>query len=261
MPFEFAVFSAKLAAIGADGARGGWATALLFADSLDADDRASWQTRLGLASDINELIALREHHAPGAAVAIDVPIGLPATTSFRACDLQARELLKERRNSVFTPPARHLLAAGGDYQAALTLVAEEQKTNPAAKSLSAQAAGLIPKIAQVDEWVRAHADSEAWLWECHPELSFLALNNGNSLVGDKRSAAGLTHRLQLLRAEFPDIEDQLVNFEHGGEQAELSDVLDAYAALSTAVECARGDQEELGDGTRDDAGILMRMAR
>jgi predicted RNase H-like nuclease len=188
-------------------------------------------------------------------------VGLPATTLFRACDLQARELLKERRNSVFTPPARHLLAAGGDHHVALALVSEEQKTNPVATSLSAQAAGLIPKIAQVDEWVRAHTDSETWLWECHPELSFLALNDGNSLVGDKRSAAGLTQRLQLLREEFPDIEDQLINFEYGSKQAELSDALDAYAALSTALECARGDQEELGDGARDEAGILMRMAR
>jgi hypothetical protein len=32
-------------------------------------------------------------------------------------------------------------------------------------------------------------------------------------------------------------------------------VLDAYAALSTALECARGYQEELGDGARDEAGI------
>jgi hypothetical protein len=130
---------------------------------------------------------------------------------------------------VFAPPARHLLPAGDDYQAALALVAEEQKTNP-----------------QVDEWVRAHPDSEAWLWEGHPELSFLALNDGNSLVGDKRSAAGLTQRLQRLRNEFPDIEDQLIGFEHASKQADVSDVLDAYAALSTALECARGDQEELG---------------
>lgn len=41
----------------------------------------------------------------------------------------------------------------------------------------------------------------------------------------------------------------------------LSDVLGAYAALATALICARQEQEELGDGERDpETGIPMRMA-
>ena len=33
-----------------------------------------------------------------------------------------------------------------------------------------------------------------------------------------------------------------------------------YAALTTALICARGKREELGDDQRDNGGILMRMA-
>jgi hypothetical protein len=67
-------------------------------------------------------------------------------------------------------------------------------------------------------------------------------------------------RLQLVRPEFPDAEERLATAPWTSKQAELSDLLDAYAALSTALLFAREEQEELGDGERDSEGILMRMA-
>lgn len=94
----------------------------------------------------------------------------------------------------------------------------------------------------------------------NPELSFLALNDGSPLPVPKHSAAGLLRRLQLVRAEFRDAEEQLATAPWSGKQVELSDPLDAYAALSTALVCACGDQEEPGDGERDVEGVLMRMA-
>jgi predicted RNase H-like nuclease len=153
-----------------------------------------------------------------------------------------------------------MLPAAGDYPAIRALVDELRQTNPAAKSLSAQAAGITKKVREVDSWVRAHRDSEQWLFECHPELSFLALNDGSPMAAPKHAAAGLVQRLQLVRPEFPDAEERLAAAPWTGKQAELSDLLDAYAALSTALLCAREEQEELGDGQRDSEGILMRMA-
>jgi predicted RNase H-like nuclease len=248
-----------LVAVGADGARGGWATACLYADATSRANATVWETRLELLDTITDLAAFRDAAGASAAVAIDVPIGLHDTVAFRACDEQARELLKSRASAVFMPPARYMLAAGGNYAAIRALVKHEQATNPAARGISAQAAGLVPKVAEVDTWVRAHPNSEQWLWECHPELSFRTLNDGAPLAFDKRSPAGVMRRMDLLRDEFPDLDLRLADAPWPGSRIDITDALDAYAALSTALECAREEQEELGDGQRDSAGVLMRM--
>jgi len=107
--------------------------------------------------------------------------------------------------------------------------------------------------------VRAHPDSERWLFECHPELSFYALSDGSALAESKHSAAGLLRRLKLVRARFADAEERLVSAPWNAKSVELSDLLDAYAALSTALVCAAENYEQLGEGERDAEGVLMRM--
>jgi predicted RNase H-like nuclease len=219
-----------------------------------------WQTRLALFADVAEIARYREEAGRSAPVAIDIPIGLLDSVAFRPCDVAARRLLKRRASSVFAPPARYMLAAAGDYGAIRALVEQERKTTPAAKSLSAQAAGIAPKVREVDDWVRAQPDSERWLFECHPELSFRALNDG-APAASKHSAAGLTPRRRLIRAEFPDAAQRLAAAPWIGTQAGLADLLDAYAALATALACARGDQEALGGGERDAENVLMRIVQ
>jgi predicted RNase H-like nuclease len=153
-----------------------------------------------------------------------------------------------------------MLPAAGDYAAIRALVDERRRTDPAAKGLSAQAAGIAPKVAEVDAFVRAHPETERWLYECHPELSFLTLNDATPVTGDKRSAAGLVNRLTLVRDAFPDAEGRIGAAPWPGGRVAVDDVLDAYAALATAVACARGEHEVLGDGRRDSAGVPMRIA-
>jgi predicted RNase H-like nuclease len=249
---------APLVAIGVDGAPGGWVAASLYANSLHDEDAAGWQSRLQLFPTVRDLAVFRNAAGSNAAVTIDVPIGLLASVDFRPCDIQARELLGQRRNSVFAPPARYMLAVADDYDAICRLVDKERETNPAAKGLSPYAAGITPKVKEVDDWVRAHRESEAWLFECHPELCFQALAKG-AVLAPKTSAAGLMGRLRLVRAVFSDAEDQLRAAEWPAKQVGLSDLLDAYGALASAVHCARGHQEVLGDGERDDEELVMRM--
>ncbi len=250
---------APVIAIGADGAPGGWLAAFLRATSPHQADSAEWETCLHLAADIGELASSRGRERGAPAVAIDVPIGVPDSVRYRNCDVEARDRLGERRNSVFAPPARYMLAAAGDYKRIRELVEKERAHNPAAKSISAQAAGITRKVAEVDAWVQSNRDSDDWLWECHPELSLWALN-GRTCCGAKASAAGLVQRLTLLREEFPDVEERIASAPWAGKRVALSDILDAYAALTTALVCARGEQEELGGGERDSEDIPMRMA-
>jgi predicted RNase H-like nuclease len=253
---------ARLVAIGADGAPSGWVAACLYADAKRPTTASVWQTRVRLCANVAELAELREQGGGEATVAIDVPIGLPDTAGYRACDLKAREILKQvgRASSVFAPPARYMLEAAGDYSAIRALVEEERKRNPAAHGISSQSAALAPKIKQVDVWVRTRPGCHEWLVECHPELSWYALSGGERLL-DKRSGSGLVRRLQLLRELFPDAEERIAAAPWPGKQAALSDLLDAYAALSSALAFARSpdEYEELGEGEPDSEGLPMRM--
>lgn len=247
----------ELIAIGADGARGGWIAACLYRAGSNPETGKS--TRLELCRDIEELARLRATADDSAAMAIDVPIGLPDTVKPRVCDEQARARLGKRWTTVFAPPARYMLSAAGDYGRIRELVGLERERDPSAKGLSAQAAGLTPKIAEVDAFVRARRDSEIWLWECHPELSFRALNGGVP-CGTKHHAAGVVERMRLLRTEFPDFEQRLADSSWSSKEVTLTDMLDAYAALFTAARCLQSQHEELGDGERDAADLPMRMA-
>jgi predicted RNase H-like nuclease len=247
-------------AMGVDGARGGWAAACLYARSLHDEETLGWQTRLHLFPTIDGLTAFRAEEGQKAPVTIDVPIGLLDSVDYRPCDRQARELLgKARRDSVFAPPARYMLAAA-DYPGIRRLVERERNRNPTARGLSAQSAGIVPKVKEVDDWVRAHPDSQGWLFECHPELSFQALADG-AVPPPKASAAGAVTRLRLIHEVFHDAEEQLVAASWAAKQVGLSDLLDAYAALSSALRCARGQQDVLGDGERDSEDLVMRMVR
>jgi predicted RNase H-like nuclease len=247
-----------IAAIGVDGAPDGWALACLRAPSLDEEARGRWRTELRLLPSIVALANFRADEASNAPVCIDIPIGLLDSVAFRPCDRAARKILGAgRAPCVFMPPARYMLPAAGDYPAIRALVEKERKRSPRARSLSAQSAGIAPKVREVDEWVRAHSDSDEWLFECHPEVSFHALA-GRPIPHAKSSAAGTESRLRTLEPVFPDAEEQIASAPWPAKQVGLPDLLDAYAALATALACARGVQRTLG-GERDSEGIVMRM--
>jgi predicted RNase H-like nuclease len=94
------------------------------------------------------------------------------------------------------------------------------------------------------------------LWECHPELSFLAL--AGKVLPDKRSVAGQAQRWALLIDRFPGVPAALQSLAAGAREADLADALDALAALDTALRVRAGDHDTLG-GETDVAGLTMRM--
>jgi predicted RNase H-like nuclease len=239
----------RLVAVGADGAHGGWLTACLFEDEVGARS-----TTLTLHDNFADLVAVRA--GSDAVMAVDVPMGLLDQVSPRPCDKQARSLLGARASTVFAPPSRPLLAAV-TYDDARAIVAELKATDPAAAGISAQAFGIVPKVREVDEWLRAHPGAQAWLYECHPELSFYAM--AGAPLADKRSAHGQVARLQHVAAESPDAPQVIAASGFRARDADLTDALDAYAALSSALHVRDGDFEQLGDDTPDSAGLLMRI--
>lgn len=244
--------SKPIVAVGVDGARAGWVGACL--RSSPSLSPSTWETEVRMFVDFQAVATHAAKH--GSTLAIDIPIGLPDQVEPRACDIAARKLLPGRASCVFNPPSRDLLESDGDYPTVQHLVAKKREADPQARGLTRQSVALIPKIAEVDTWIREHPTSNGWLFECHPELTFARLRGGDP-AASKHSPAGAVERLRLLRALFPDLEDKVGALT--APTADLADGLDAYAALSAALRCLRGEHEELGDGRRDSGSVPMRI--
>jgi predicted RNase H-like nuclease len=175
------------------------------------------------------------------AVALDVPIGLPATGR-RRCDHEAYALLGPRRSSVFMTPPRHVLEHDR-YAAA----------RAASPGLTAQAFALTSRIRDVDAVLRSRGQGiHEHVFECHPELSFKAMTGAE--LPRKRSARGALMRIEgLTAAGLGDVRD-------APEEAGLDDALDAMACAWTAQRWAAGLRDDvLGDGERDEHDVPMRI--
>ena len=152
---------------------------------------------------------LRDRPPALACVAIDIPIGL--LDGSRACDKAARKLLGQPRgSSVFPTPCRAALRAQTYAEASST---NRQKTT---RGLSQQAWRIAPKIKQVDDAITS--DCQRWAFEVHPEVCFWALAEERPMAHRKKTKAGVSERLDLLRPVFPDIEHFLQNRPRNGVQ-------------------------------------------
>ncbi|MCU1672187.1 MAG: hypothetical protein JWN77_300 [Frankiales bacterium] len=222
-----------LPVLGADGCRGGgWVIAM-----IDGEGELSWHW----ADDTGELLALADEYTADA-IALDVPIGLPALGGRRECDGLAAKRLGARRSSVFPAPPRAVLDCA-DYAAARVIW----------PSLSAQTFGLVPRIRQVDEVLRAAGRTvHDRVVECHPEAAFAAMAAGLVQLATKKSATGALQRLYLLEDAVGEIPPDVP------PGAALDDALDAAACALVAHRWANGAAEVLGDEV-DELGTPMRI--
>ncbi|MDT7572806.1 MAG: hypothetical protein QOE05_2980 [Actinomycetota bacterium] len=217
--------------LGADGvSRNRWVVA-------EVADRGpvTWHLVTGAA----ELLALADTTG-AAAVALDVPIGLPASGQ-RRCDQEAYASLGARRSSVFMAPPRHVLEHDR-YAAA----------RAASPGLTAQAFALISRIRDVDEVLRAAGDRiHDVVFECHPELSFKELTGLE--LPRKKSARGALMRIDALAAAgLADVRD-------APDEATLDDALDAMACAWTALRWSKAKAQVRGSGDVDPLGVPMRI--
>ena len=281
-----------LLALGVDGAPRGWLAAACYASSLDAkpvDRRTALLFRPRLAELAEWAAGERGGDPPPTAV--DVPLGVMELGGPRPCDKQARAALKGKAGSVFNPPGRFLLeeldeTQARDYSTVARAVARRKDRAAPGEHVpgyGSTAAGILPKVHEANAFMRATrrgpADfaAEEWMFEVHPELSFdqmrnVALDAGTEmpvpLGGDlatKYTPRGVIERFALVRHAFPDVDVRAAELDwpqrHG-----VYDVLDAYAALWTALRDARhdGDTSRLfGDGheepPRDEHGVGLMM--
>ena len=177
--------------VGVDGCKGGWVSVGL--------DRNGFETEVFCT--FSDLLA---HYRHAKLILVDIPIGLPEGKGGRDCDREAREKLgRPRASSVFPTPTRQTVQQASrapcDYEAAAV-----REREVAGKGTSKQSFAIAPKIAEVDEVIRARGPgAEPVVREVHPELLFCTLNRAKPMESPKKRKQGRDERLCVLRREEP----------------------------------------------------------
>lgn len=218
--------AAGVAVLGVDGCRSGWVGALLVPGER--------RPRLLVEPTIDALVDAARALAPVEVVGIDIPIGLP-DTSTRQADALARRALPGKASSVFSTLTRDAYAAPD------RLSADAVNRVRAGQGVGAQAFALAPKIREVDAWVRAVPG--VTVIEVHPEVTFATMA-GAPLAPSKKSPEGREARLAALAAAGID---EPVPLPAGTRGVADDDVLDACAVAWTAARHARGETTCLPD--------------
>ena len=224
-----------VAVAGVDGVPGGWVVARV------AGGRVRWSV-------VGSAAAVLEETRGCAAVGVDIPLGLPAGATARACDVACARRLGRARSSVFPAPPREVLVARS-YDEACAVA-----RRLTGRAISLQTFHFGPKIR---EWEAVPTLPEGVV-EVHPEVSFRTLAPDVDLA-PKKTARGAGQRVAAL-GRWLDVAAALGDLPPG---ARLDDVLDALAAAWSARRLADGTAEVLGPEVPgeqvDDRGRPMRV--
>jgi predicted RNase H-like nuclease len=228
--------------VGIDGCPTGWLCL--------AKDLSTGGVQARILSSIGDLMALEPRPD---VVMVDVPIGLTAAGP-RKCDRDARARLKPpRASSVFPAPIRPMLVA--------TTYAEACQIGEATdgRKLSRQAWAILPKIREVDTFLRTDPTLNQWVREVHPELCFWAWNGSKAMVHRKKSSAGRTEREGVVEplygAAYTAAQSSLPRGRYRND-----DLLDAFAALWSGERAVAGKELVIPEEPPIDShGLRMEM--
>lgn len=213
-------------------------------------DRVSGELAFDVVETPEELL-IREPRP--ALVALDIPIGLPATGS-RECDIEARALLGPRRSSVFPAPLRPALRAASREEAS------EITAHIHGKRVSVQAWAIHPKIRAVDRWLASDPLARRAVREVHPEVSFLGWNGGRPMRWSKKARDGRAERCALAASWLDEDALRRARGEYLRKDVASDDILDAIAALWTAHRIAEGAARTLpASPPRDETDLPMQI--
>lgn len=202
---------------------------------------------------MHDALAIVENPPYPHIVSIDVPIGLPDAGS-RACDLQARACIGDRRSSVFPSPIRPAIAAASYEQASVITRSVD------GRGVSQQAWAIFPKIKEVDDTIRQDLSLRDVFYEVHPEVSFWAWGEKTPIAHAKKQGEGRKERQRLIEAWLGVGVCEQARGSYLKNQLADDDILDAFAALWTAGRIYRSTAETLPrDPVADSCGLPMRI--
>jgi predicted RNase H-like nuclease len=215
--------SERVLIAGVDGCRAGWLVAL--AAAWPCSERPA----LTVCPDFRAVLDLTRECA---AVAVDMPIGLPSGAELRRCDLEARRRLGPGLQSrLFLTPPRGALVARSPR--------EFQRLH---RTLAGRGAGLpvwgiAAKLRDIDRAITP-AD-QCRVLEAYPELAWGRL--AGRLLPSKHTDAGIAWRKRVLRPYVAGLRSlSRWRAELPAPRPEVDDVLDALVLLRVAADATRG---------------------
>jgi len=246
--------------VGADGCKGGW-----FAIALTENGYPEPKC-------FRNISELWNKYKKASIILIDIPIGLrDEGNEERKCDKDARKLLRPpRAYSVFPAPCRPVIREE-DYNKAKEINRDKTK-----KGLTKQTFAIMPKIRDVDDFLRNNKSARSRIRETHPEICFWGLNRGQAMKYPKRKhkvheRKGAEERKNLLESvcksiypkNYRKIEELVEEFdkpEYKSKGIAPDDILDALAAAVTAMLGDKNGFEKLPQKLeKDSQGLPMQM--
>ena len=196
--------------IGIDGCKAGW----IIAKTLE-NESISFQ----IIKNLNDLKRINVSH-----IGIDIPLQL-SHTGKRFAEIEARSLLKNRACTIFTPPTLNALRAKNYMDAC------EVNFKECGKRISKQSWNLFPKIKEAQEFLDNKSINKLRVFEVHPELSFMAMNDMSLVQASKKTDIGREIRIKLIQKFFPKFSFESVRNEYKKNQALDDDILDSVSVL------------------------------
>lgn len=200
-----------------------------------------------------------------AAIAVDMPIGLPERTGHggRGPEALVRRFLGPRQSSVFSIPSRAAVYAVEEeftsverwYEAHRLASAAARATSEPPRAVSIQAFGIFSRIRELDGLLRARPDLQARIVESHPEAAFWRLAGGQAMATPKKvkgqvNPAGMEERRALLASCG---HDRAFLDRPPPRGAAADDFLDAAAMMLVAERFLRGEAISFPDPPGRDA--------
>jgi predicted RNase H-like nuclease len=220
--------------VGVDGCKAGW---------IAVDRNGAWL----IASGIYEVLTMFDQND----LLVDMPVGLSGEGVFRTVETQARPLLGSRSSTLFTPPCRQAVHAHS-YE-------EANRINRVilGKGISIQCWNIVPRIRELDTLLHDAPVFRNRIFEAHPELCFVLLNNNKPLQFSKKHPEGRKERLDILMRQSPEVEQYFFDGmkEIPRKHAAPDDLLDALC-LSVV---ANGSNTYLNPLTTDADGISINL--
>lgn len=220
---------------------------------------STWGPLEGYIADRFEQVWHPQDRPVSALVAVDIPIGLPdqPARGGRTAEREARARLGRRASSVFSTPCRAAVALAAARAFAPDCYPEVSALNAAASPhdirVSKQAFFIIPRIHEVDAWLRRNQRALPKTFEVHPELAFRALAGP---LPPKKTLRGKLARIGALEKAGMDVEAVLALEED--PRASGDDILDACVCLWSAGRIDSGRAESLPSDIPTDAeGLPM----
>ena len=191
---------------------------------------------------------------------VDIPIGLPNGPMERQCDKKAREMLGvPRASSVFRAPVRAVLGAT-NYAQACEISRATTQGNTRGKGISKQTFAIVPKIREVDGFLRDCPKARRLVREVHPEVCFQALA-GTAMNHSKKKPVGFNERREVLLRACPCV-DSLIGEVLAGtlrKHVARDDILDAAVAALTACQDTKLLRSLPEERVEDECGMPMQM--